>query len=441
MILVLGSCTNEHQANHTSTVQISGQKLTKNNVYCRTCDISRYFLVDSLNRIKVYAFSKQAKVQLPHTCTKKKNASSQQGGLSLPYKCTSLLLRKTPQLWQERTKHSPHIKNTNLNTTRQKQTMPAEEPAFDIAVESVGTSSTLAVPPGWTSSTHKVGAVTVEAHVHPTPTTKSLGPPVITVHDVGMNAPSCFGSFFAFCRTAEAKCPELDSAAAHYHLTAPGHEPDAPTLPSSDAIDIDTLVRAAGEVIDRFELPRAIGFGVGIGAAVMLRAAIQKNVTFAGLILISPLIEPAGIVEKMTVGADGMFSRGFGLGLSRRAKDRFLWRWLRDDTRDLNFSLVQNLEDGLDRLNPANLTRFLAADSWRDDITQDLKSIKAKVLLVTGKESALRHHSADRFHQFDPEHASWLDVQECGSLVHEEYPEQMAQSVSLFMQGIPPINP
>lgn len=319
--------------------------------------------------------------------------------------------------------------------------MVPEEPAFGIAVESVGASSTLTVPPGWTSSTHKVGAVTVEAHEHPTPTTKSLGPAIITVHDVGMNAPSCFGPFFSFCRTTTAKCPELDSAAAHYHLTAPGHEPDAPTLPSSEPIDIDTLVRAVEEVIERFELTRVIGFGVGIGAAVMLRAAMAKNTTFAGLILISPVIEPAGVLERMSVGADGLFSRGFGLGLNRRTKDRFLWRWLRDDTRDYNFSLVQSLEDGLDRLNSANLSRFLAADSWRGDITHSLNDIKAKVLLVTGKESALRYHSADRFHQFDPERTSWLDVQECGSLVHEEHPEQMAQSVSLFLQGIPPINP
>lgn len=319
--------------------------------------------------------------------------------------------------------------------------MVTEEPAFDIAVESVGASSTLAVPPGWTSSTHKVGAVTVEAHEHPTSTTKSLSPPIITLHDVGMNASSCFGSFFAFCRTTAGKCPELDSAAAHYHLTAPGHEPDAPTLPSTEPIDIGTLERAVEEVIERFELTRVIGFGVGIGAAVLLRAAIAKNITVAGLVLISPLIEPAGVLERMTVGADGLLSRGFGLGLSRRTKDRFLWRWLRDDTKDHNVSLVQSLEDGLDRLNAANLSRFLAADSWRDDVTHNLKEIKAKVLLVTGKESALRHHSADRFHQFDPEHTSWLDVQESGSLVHEEHPEQMAQSVSLFLQGIPPINP
>ena len=317
--------------------------------------------------------------------------------------------------------------------------MRAEAP-FGVAVEPVGASSALHIPVGWKSTSHRIGPAHIDVHTHPTPTNKSLHPPIITVHDVGMNAASCFASFFAFCRSPAAACPELDSASAHYHLTAPGHEPDARTLPQEDGLDIESLVTLVLAVIDRYSLTRAIGFGVGIGAAVLVRAALRRNDVFAGLILISPLLEPSGVLEKVSVGADGMLSRGFGLGLSRRTKDRFMCRWLKDDSREENPTLVQSLEDGLDRLNPANLTRLLAADSWRDDVSAELKKIKAKVLVVTGKESALRHHAAEAFHLFNPELSSWLDVHECGSLVHDEYPEQMAQSLSLFMQGIPLIN-
>lgn len=317
--------------------------------------------------------------------------------------------------------------------------MRSEAP-FGVSVESEGASSSLHIPPGWTSFSVRLDAAQVDIYEHPTPTNKSLGPPIITVHDAGMNAASCFGSFFAFCRTPEAGCPELDAAAAHYHITAPGHEPDAPTLRPDEPLSVDTLVRNVLTVVDRYNLSRVTGFGVGIGAAVLVRAALQRNTKFAGLIMISPLLEPAGVVEKMSVGADGMLSRGFGFGLSRRTKDRFLWRWLKDETREENPTLVQSIEDGLDRLNASNLTRLLTADCWRDDITAELKSIKAKVLVITGKESALRHHAAERFHEFDPEHSSWLDVHDSGSLVHNEYPEQMAQSLSLFLQGIPPLN-
>lgn len=314
------------------------------------------------------------------------------------------------------------------------------EPAFNLVVEAVGASTTLLPPPGWESNQHKVGSLTIDAHTRlPTTPSYALGAPILTLHDVGLNAGTCFGPFFAFCRTSPSHCAEIDAAAAHFHLTAPGHAPDAQTLPATEQLDVSTLVSGVEDVLDRFELRRVVGFGVGLGAAALLRAALKRPKAFAGLVLISPVIAASGVAERVAVGVDGLFTQKLGFGLSRRAKDRFLHRWLSDSSRESNFSLVQNVEDGLDRLNASNLLRLLAADTWRDDITAKLGEVKARLLLVTGKDSALRYHTAEAFALFDAANTSWLDVADSGSLVHEEHPDQVARSVSLLLEGLPPI--
>lgn len=321
------------------------------------------------------------------------------------------------------------------------QSAGPEEDALDLLVESTGSATTLLPPPGWESTKHHVWSTTVDVHTRlPGTEAHALGGPVLTLHDVGMNAGSCFGPFFSYCRMPPSKCPELHAASAHYHLTAPGHEPDAPVLPSSDALDLPALVSAIEQVVERFELTRVVGIGVGLGAAAILRAALNKPKSFAAIVLISPVITTAGVAERMSVGTDGLFTRQLGLGLSRRAKDKFLYRWLSDAARESNFSLVQSLEDGLDRLNASNLVRLLGADAARDDISAKLHELKARLLLVTGKESALRYHTEDAFASFNPETTSWLDVHDCGSLVHEEHAEQLSQSLSLLLEALPPIN-
>lgn len=165
---------------------------------------------------------------------------------------------------------------------------------------------------------------------------------------------------------------------------------------------------------------------------------MEKPARFAGLVLISPLIYAATTVEKMTVAADALFTRQLGFGLTRRAKDRFLVRWLSDESRETNFALVQSLEEGLDRLNSSNITRMLSVDVWRDDISQDVGKI-GRCLLVTGKESSVRWHVADCYGEFKAQTTSWLDMMSAGTLVHEEHTEEVATALALFLQGIPPI--
>ncbi|CAN8066858.1 unnamed protein product [Agarophyton chilense] len=303
---------------------------------------------------------------------------------------------------------------------------------FNIVVESQPGVQSLEVPDGWTTDAFLVRDVTVQVHIRPRQSDMAVGPPILTLHDVGQNAALAFGPFFANFRRSH---PHIDAAGAHYHLTAPGHQPDEPDCGASVGFGVDDMVNAVLELIERVQMPRLVAFGIGLGGAILLQAAATKPKAFAGLVLISPVFHPATHFDRLSTTVEGFFSKNLSIGLTQRIKDRFFYRWLSDDTRESNYSVSQSLEEGLDRLNSRNVVRFFETDMWRTGVEQYVKDVKAKVMLITGKESSLREHTADLFSSFDPSTTSWLDIIDCGSLVHDEYPDKVAEAISLFLQG------
>lgn len=309
--------------------------------------------------------------------------------------------------------------------------MEAEE-AFDLQIEPLSGSQTSAItpPPNWTVDNFEVFHFKVEVHTNPT--TKSRALPVLTLHDIGQNS-STFNPLYTHTRRAS---PELDSSTAHYHLTAPGHEPRAPDAPTDADYSMQGISRAILAVLDRFSLTRVVGIGIGAGANGFLRAAAERPKAFAGLIMISPVMHASSIAERMSGSFGGVLSRSLGLAVSRHMKDALLFRWLSLDTRE-QIASATSIEAAIDKLNPRNVARFIAAESWRDGITGLIEKIEAKVLLITGKESEIRYHTADLYPSFNPSKTSWLDIHDCGSLVHEEMPERVVEAVKLFLQGLP----
>lgn len=307
---------------------------------------------------------------------------------------------------------------------------------FDLVVEDGGTSPLFALPAGWCSVEKTVGALTVtvvEPQAGSAATKTANGIPIVTFHDVGLSASTCFASFFTFAQAAGG-CPDLYAASAHYHVTAPGCAPDAPSLPASFPFksfgDLGGDVNAA---LAELGVRRAIGLGAGAGASVLAEASRAAPRLWAGLVLVSPLLSPSSYYERGLAMADGAYVRGLGLG--GRVKERFLKRWLSPTTLDSQCDLVTTLDASIDRLNAGNVVRYMDAEAWRDGVIEHLREIKAKVMLVTGRESLLREDSAENFSELDPTRTTWIDVPGVGGLVHEEVPERVAQGLSLFLQG------
>ncbi len=310
--------------------------------------------------------------------------------------------------------------------------MPTDDDdLFEIVVEQQGNATAFEVPDGFRYDQHTVGDLDVQVVIPPRGATSKPRAPIVTFHDVGMNAPLCFSAFFSYCRTSGA-CPELDTAAAHYHITAPGHFPNAPALPNAP-YGVNELAAGVLQVLERFQLRRSIGFGFGIGCTVLTQAALNDTNAFGGLVMVSPLFYSASLWERTFTSADAIYTQGLGLG--RRAKDRFLERWLSVNARDYNHDLVQHIEDELDRLAPSNLAAFLSAEASRPDLSAKMKELQMRVLLVTGRDSPLRYHVDDAFPNFNPSKVTWLDVMDQGSFVLEETPDRVAKALALYLQG------
>lgn len=307
---------------------------------------------------------------------------------------------------------------------------------FNLVVEDSGTSPVFALPAQWYSEEKTIGDLTVTV-VQPQKGSEAAkhanGIPIVTFHDVGLSASTCFASFFTYSHAAGG-CPDLYAACAHYHMTAPGCAPDAPSLPATfpfkSFVDLGADVNAA---LKELGATRAIGLGAGAGASVVAEAARAAPRLWAGLVLVSPLLSASSYYERGLAAADGMYVRGLGLG--GRVKERFLARWLSPATIDSRCDVVTILDASVDRLNAGNVLRYMAAEAWRDGLVEHLRAIKAKVMLVTGRESLLREDSAENFSVLDPTRTTWVDVPGAGGLVHEEVPERVAQGLSLFLQG------
>lgn len=314
---------------------------------------------------------------------------------------------------------------------------------FNLVVESSTRSDAIfPAPPGWTSEVHSFSPLTFRAHIHSQQhftishnDSEPVPPSILTIPDIGQGE-NTFCAFFEFCRRSK-HCPQLDIAPAHYHTCMPGHELDAPNLSPSDNISMDAIVSAVLALIEKRNIPRIAGFGIGYGATVLLHAAAKAPQKFSALFLISPVISASYWQEWLTQTTDSLVSRQLGIGLSRRTKDRLLARWLSHMMNEDSSGPAVALEEDLDRRNATNVLRLLSEDTSRQSATPILKNIKSRALLVTGKESSLKFHVDDNMNEFNLENVSRLDLPNVGSLVHDEEPERVARALSLFLQGIP----
>lgn len=313
---------------------------------------------------------------------------------------------------------------------------------FQVTVEEQGASPLFVLPPQWTTEDRQLHNLSVTI-IAPSPNSqaasKAHGIPLVTFHDVALSASTCFAPFFTYCQASGA-CPEVYAASAHYHITAPGCMPDAPTLPSDlPHQTIPDLAQSVVAALAELGVQRAVGFGAGIGSNVIFEAARAAPRLWAGLVLVSPSFYASSYVERAINISDGLYV--MGLGLAGRVKEKFLQRWLAPATLEANSELAGTLESSIDRLNPANVARYMQADAWRDGMVPHLRELNLKIMLVSGRESYSRAGCEECFSQFDPTKTSWLDVPSVGGLAHAEDPDRVAQGLTLFLRGFGPYEP
>jgi len=229
-----------------------------------------------------------------------------------------------------------------------------------------------------------------------------------------------------------------------YHVNAPGQEEGATTLP--EGFIYPTMEELGDQLVDvmvHFNLRKFIGFGVGVGANIIVRFALTHPDKVDALCLLNCISTQAGWIEwgYQKLNARHLRSKGMTQG----ALDYLMWHHFGRLTEERNYDLVQVYRDYFEHhVNPANLALIIDSYIRRSDmnITREVdasgntsvKTIKVPVLNLTG---ALSPHVDDTVtfnSRLDPSNSTWMKIQDCGMLL-EEQPAKIVEAFRLFLQG------
>lgn len=263
-------------------------------------------------------------------------------------------------------------------------------------------------------------------------------PAILTYHDLGLNYATSFAGFFNYPSMRLL----LDNFCV-YHVNAPGQEENAPTFPEDYTYPtLDELAAQLLFVLSHFGLKSIIGFGVGAGANILARFALQQPDKVDALCLTNCCSTAAGWIEwgYQLMNARNLRSKGMTQGVL----DYLMWHHFGRNPEERNLDLVQIYKSYFERsINPVNLAMFIDAYIKRTDLNiartpsgspQNGVTLKMPVLNVTG---ALSPHIDDTVTfngRLEPTKTNWLKISDCG-LVLEEQPGKLAEAFRLFLQG------
>ncbi|CAI9577336.1 unnamed protein product, partial [Staurois parvus] len=108
-------------------------------------------------------------------------------------------------------------------------------------------------------------------------------PVILTYHDIGLNHKSCFNALFS--------CEDMHEITQHFsvcHVDAPGQHEGAPSFPSGYVYpSMDQLAEMLPGVVQQLGLRSVIGMGIGAGAYILTRFALNHPTMVEGLVLIN----------------------------------------------------------------------------------------------------------------------------------------------------------
>ncbi|KAH7836312.1 hypothetical protein Vadar_034547 [Vaccinium darrowii] len=259
-------------------------------------------------------------------------------------------------------------------------------------------------------------------------------PALVTYPDLALNHMSCFqGLFF---------CPEAFSLLLHnfciYHISPPGHELGAAIInPDDPVLSADDLADQIAEVLDYFGLGAVMCMGVTAGAYIVTLFAIKYPQRTLGLILISPLCKAPSWTEWLCNKV--LSNILYYYGMCSLVKDLLLMRYFSKEVRGSlqvpESDIVQACRRLLDERQGPNVLQFLEAINGRPDITEGLKKLNCRSLIIVGENSPFHAEALHMTSKLDRRFSALVEVQACGSIVTEEQPHAMLIPLEYFLMG------
>ncbi|XP_042320646.1 protein NDRG3 isoform X2 [Sceloporus undulatus] len=271
-------------------------------------------------------------------------------------------------------------------------------------------------------------------HVTMRGTSKGNRPVILTYHDIGLNHKSCFNAFFNF-----EDMQEITQHFAVCHVDAPGQQEGAPPFPSGYQYPtIDELAEMLPAVLTHLSLKSVIGIGVGAGAYILSRFALNHSDLVEGLVLIN--VDPCA--KGWIDWAASKFS-----GWTTNIVELVLAHHFGHEELQANLELIQTYRLHIAQdINQENLQLFVTAYNSRRDLDIERpvlgangeagKTLKCPVLLVVGDSSPAVEAVVECNSRLDPMNTTLLKMADCGGLPQVVQPGKLTEAFKYFVQGM-----
>ncbi|XP_025070456.1 protein NDRG3 isoform X4 [Alligator sinensis] len=281
---------------------------------------------------------------------------------------------------------------------------------------------------------HNVETAFGVVHVTMQGTPKGNRPVILTYHDIGLNHKSCFNAFFNF--------EDMQEITRHFavcHVDAPGQQEGAPPFPSGyQYSSMDELAEMLPAVLTHLSLKSIIGIGVGAGAYILSRFALNHPDLVEGIVLIN--IDPCakGWIDWATAKLSGWTTNIVDIALAHHFGHEEL---------QANLDLIQTYRLHIAQdINQDNLQLFLNSYNSRRDLEIErpvlginentAKTLKCPALLVVGDSSPAVEAVVECNSRLDPTKTTLLKMADCGGLPQVVQPGKLTEAFKYFVQGM-----